>query len=223
MHGRVHPARDQFIYVRNAVNENDHQQVIALVTQLLELSPWSREFREIRADSYIAIGDILTAISDLRSVNRLTQDSTDGYYKISNLLYQMGHASDALKEIRECLKLDPEHKDCFPFYKKVKKVEKALSDANEFLENKEYDDCIQSTERALKHETELPMIIFNAKQLSCTCHVKAEKYSVAVGKCREAIELHKDPSVLCDRAEAYIETEMFDEGKFHRGIFEAIK
>lgn len=213
LHSRIHPAREQVIYVKNAVMHTDHQQVIEMVTQLLEISPWSRELRETRADSYIAIGDILAAISDLRSVNRLTQDSTDGYYKISNLLYQLGHASDALKEIRECLKLDPEHKDCFPFYKLVKKVEKALTDAHEFFENKEYDDCIRSTERALKYESEVPMIVFSAKQLSCTCHVKAEKYSAAIGQCREALELHKDPSVLCDRAEAYIETEMYDEGK----------
>lgn len=212
-HSRIHPAREQSIYVKNAVQHNDHQQVIALVTQLLEISPWSREYRETRADSYIAVGDILAAISDLRSVNRLTQDSTDGFYKISNLLYQLGHAMDSLKEIRECLKLDPEHKDCFPFYKKVKKVEKALSDAQDFLENKEYDECIRSTEKALKHESDVPMIIFSAKQLSCTCHVKAEKYSAAIGQCREALELHRDASVLCDRAEAYLETEMYDEGK----------
>lgn len=214
MHSRIHPAREQVIYVKNAVLHNDHQQVIALVTQLLEISPWSRELREIRADSYIAMGDILAAISDLRSVNRLTQDSTDGYFKISNLLYQLGHASDALKEIRECLKLDPEHSDCFPLYKKLKKVEKALTDAQEYLENKEYDDCIKSAERVLKHESDVPMITFSAKQLSCMCHVKAEKYGAAIGQCREALELHRDPSVLCDRAEAYVETEMYDEGKF---------
>lgn len=213
MHSRIHPAREQAIYVENAVTHNDHQQVIALVTQLLEISPWSRRHRETRADSYIAVGDVLAAISDLRSVNRLTQDSTDGYHKISNLLYQMGHASDALKEIRECLKLDPEHRDCFPFYKKVKKVEKALTDAQEFLENKEHDDCIRSIERVLKHESDVPMIVFSAKQLSCKCHVKAEKYTAAIGQCREALELHKDPSVLCDRAEAYLETEMYDEGE----------
>lgn len=213
LHSRIHPAREQVIYVQNAVVNDDHHQVIEMVTQLLEISPWAREFRETRSDSYIATGDILAAISDLRSVNRLTQDSTDGYFKISNLLYQLGHASDALKEIRECLKLDPEHKNCFPYYKTVKKVEKALTDAQEYLENKEYDECIRSCERVLKFESDVPMIVFSAKQLSCTCHVKAEKYSAAIGQCREALELHKDPSVLCDRAEAYVETDMFDEGK----------
>lgn len=212
---RIQPARDQYVYILEAIKYNNHAHAIQLMTQLLEISPWSKELREMRADSHIATGDILSAVSDLRSVNRLTQDSTDGYFKLSHLLYQIGHATDALKEIRECLKLDPEHKDCFPFYKKIKKVEKALSDAHQSLDSQEFEDCIDSTKKALKLETEIPMIIFSAKQLSCKCHVKAEKYSEAIGQCREALELQKDPNVLCDRAEAYVETDMFDDGKHY--------
>lgn len=214
LHSRLQPSRDQWIYVENAMAANDYQYSITLLTQLLEISPWSKLLRETRAECYIALNDILAAISDLRSVNRLSQDSTDGYFKISDLLYQLGHASDALKEIRECLKLDPEHKLCFPFYKKVKKVEKALVNAQEYLENKEYNDCIKSIDKALSSETEVPMIIFSAKQIACSCHLKGEMYTAAIKKCREALDIHKDPGVLCDRAEAYLESEMFDDGEF---------
>lgn len=212
-YSKVQPARDQYVYVMDSIQRNNHHHAIQLMTQLLEISPWSKQLREMRADSNIAVSDILSAISDLRSVNRLTQDSTDGFFKLSHLLYQLGHATDALKEVRECLKLDPEHKDCFPFYKKIKKVEKALTEAQQSLENGQYEDCIDSAKKALKLETEVSMIIFTAKQISCTCNVKAEKYSDAIGQCREALELQKEPNVLCDRAEAYMETDMFDDGK----------
>lgn len=214
LHSRIHPAREQMSYIYDLVANNNHRHAVQLITQSLEISPWSVKLREQRADSYIQEGDVLSAVSDLRSVNRLTQDNTDGYFKLAHLLYQLGHASDALKEIRECLKLDPEHRDCFPFYKKIKKVEKAMSDAQQNLDEQDYDDCIKAAEKILKLETDVAMIIFGAKQLSCKCHVKAEKYSAAIGKCREALELHKDPGVLCDRAEAYLESEMFDDGKF---------
>lgn len=213
-HSRIHPSREQMIYIEDAVRNANHQYAVQLMTQLLEISPWSRSLREMRADSYIAMGDILSAVSDLRSVNRLTQDSTDGYFKLSHLLYQLGHATDALKEVRECLKLDPEHKDCFPHYKKIKKVEKALSDAQASLESGDHESCIESAQKALRLETDIPMVIFSGKQQLCTCHVKAEKYSEAIGFCREALELQKDPNVLCDRAEAYVETDMFDDGRF---------
>lgn len=211
--GRIAPAREQVEQTRHIIDQGDYRTAVVLLTQLLEVSPWSVELRESRADCYINEQDILSAVSDLRSVNRLSQDSTAGYYRLSTLLYQLGHASDALKEIRECLKLDPEHGDCFPFYKKIKKVDKALSDAQTYLDENAFSDCITSAEKALKIEDEIPMIIFSANQLLCTCYRKDEQYTLAVRKCGEAIDLHKDPSVLCDRAEAYIETEMFDEGK----------
>lgn len=211
--GRLGPAREQEEQTKQIIGQQDYRTAIVLLTQLLEVSPWSISLRESRADCYIKEEDILSAVSDLRSVNRLSQDSTSGYYRLSTLLYQLGHASDALKEIRECLKLDPEHGDCFPFYKKIKKVDKTLSDAQTFLEENAFTDCIASAEKTLKLEDEIPMIIFSANQLLCTCYRKDEQYTLAIRKCGEAIELHKEPSVLCDRAEAYLETEMFDDGK----------
>lgn len=173
----------------------------------------STKFRESRAECYLNDNDVLAAVSDLRSVNLLSQDSTIGHYKLSKLLYKLGHAADALKEIRECLKLDPEHKDCFPFYKKVKRVEKLLSDAQEFIDEQHYSDCIAVASKITKFETEVPMILFEADRLQCKCLVKDEQYPKAIGKCKEALARQKDASILCDRADAYIETEMYDDGK----------
>lgn len=216
---RIQPARDQDEQTKYIIQQGDYAPAIVLLTQLLEISPWSTSLRESRADCYIKEGDFLSAVSDLKSVNRLSQDSTAGYYRLSTILYQMGDASDALKEIRECLKLDPEHKDCFPFYKKIKKVEKTLSDAQTYLEENSFSDCITSGEKALKLEDEIPMIIFSANQLLCTCYVKDEQYTMAIRKCGEALQQQKDPDVLCDRANAYLETEMFDDGKDEISIY----
>lgn len=41
--------------------------------------------------------DLFAAVSDIRSVNRLEQDSTEGYYELATLLYKLGHVSDSLK------------------------------------------------------------------------------------------------------------------------------
>jgi DnaJ family protein C protein 3 len=150
-------------------------------------------------------------VSDYRSVNRLSQDSTEGYFKLARILYELGHAADALKEIRECLKLDPEHKDCFPFYKKIKKVDKSLADAQQYLETNQHADCVKATEKVLKAENNVEMIIFSAKQLACSCLVKDEKFTEAIRTCREALDIYKDSNVLCDRAEALLGAEMYDD------------
>ena len=54
--------------------------------------------------------------------------------------------------IRECLKLDPEHKDCYPFYKKVKKVAKFLIAAQEAQNNQDWQECIDASQKILKNE-----------------------------------------------------------------------
>jgi len=51
------------------------------------------------------------------------------------------------REVRECLRLDPEHKDCFPHYKIVKKIDKLISDAQEDINSKDYQDCIDNANK----------------------------------------------------------------------------
>lgn len=132
-------------------------------------------------------------------------------FKLSKLLYEIGHAADALKEIRECLKLDPEHKLCFPFYKKIKKIDKFIADAENSKETNNFEDCLSSAEKILKNEKEVPMIIFSANQFLCNCNVKLDKFTDAITACNAALKLEKDPHTLCDLAEALIGEDMFDD------------
>lgn len=74
---RINPAREQMDLVHDVIAQGDHQTAVALLTQLLEISPWSSEIRELRGQSYLMVGDRLAAVSDFRSVNRLMQDGSD--------------------------------------------------------------------------------------------------------------------------------------------------
>ena len=63
---------------------------------------------------------------------------------------------------RECLKLDPEHKDCHPLYKKVKKVVKFLLSAKEASQEQGWEECIDSANKVLKNEPKIDNIRFHA-------------------------------------------------------------
>ncbi|EAT48083.1 AAEL000807-PA [Aedes aegypti] len=210
-YAQIDNARNQWAFCLDVLARGDYATAITLLTQMLEICPWSVEIRESRAQSYIRVGDRLSAVSDFRAVNRLSQDSTDGYYTLAKILYDLGDSGSALKEIRECLKLDPEHKDCFPLYKKIKKVDKIYTDAQKALEEQQYANCIEQTEKIVKLEPNIPMIVYNGKQLLCSCLVKDEQFTAAIGKCREALEIYQDPEIMCDRAEALIGAEMYDD------------
>lgn len=119
---RIAPAKERRDMAEYYYQQGDFNSAIGMLSDAIDTSPWAYELFERRADLHLENGDALAAVADLRASTKLQSDSTDGYFRLSNLLYQLGHASDALKSIRECLKLDPEHKRCFPFYKKIKKV-----------------------------------------------------------------------------------------------------
>lgn len=55
------------------------------------------------------------------------------------------------REVRDCLKLDPEHKDCFPHYKKVKKIDKFWNDIQDAINSQNYDTCVDSAQKVYSY------------------------------------------------------------------------
>lgn len=74
---RINNAREQLVLIHEYMNHGDHGTVVQLLTQMLELSPWCAEFREMRARSNLMIGDRISAVSDFKSAIRLQQDGSD--------------------------------------------------------------------------------------------------------------------------------------------------
>ena len=54
------------------------------------------ELREMRAESYVALGELGKATGELRQTVKMTPDNTKGYLRLSLLHYQMGEEDDSL-------------------------------------------------------------------------------------------------------------------------------
>lgn len=131
------------------VDIQDCHTAVGLLSNIIETCPWDPSLRRLRSECYMNLGDAQHAISDLRFATKLVMDDTDGLYRLSSLQYQLGEVEEALREIRECLKLDPEHKHCFPLYKKLKKIDKAMQDANAEGEKEEFAECATDIKKVL--------------------------------------------------------------------------
>lgn len=197
--------------IQDHLNWGSYEQAIELLTAILEHIPWDPQLREQRADAYLGMGNVIHAISDIRSCTKLTSDNTAGYYKLASLHYQLGEADESLAEVRECLKLDPEHKDCYPFYKKLKKVAKFLTASKEASQSESWDECVDSANKVLKNEPTIEMVRFHAHDRLCQCHLKAGDSSEARNSCSEALKIEDEPRIYCDRAETYLAEDMYDE------------
>jgi DnaJ family protein C protein 3 len=104
-------------------HDRDYRACIPLLDRLIDSCPWNVLYREQRASCFSFIGEPAKSIFDLKQLTILINDNTDGFLKISLLYYQLGDDEQSLSEIRECLKLDPDQKDCFSHYKKSEKIE----------------------------------------------------------------------------------------------------
>ncbi|XP_014481978.1 PREDICTED: dnaJ homolog subfamily C member 3 [Dinoponera quadriceps] len=208
---KLYPAREDMKDIDLLVRNGEHGAAVHHITRLIEVCPWSSDLRERRAESYLVLGDYMSAISDIRSTTKLLSDNTEGFFKLSTWLYRLGQVEEALKEIRECLKLDPDHKECFPFYKKIRKISKLLQDAEKASEDSRYEECVDSAGRVLKQEPDEQNVRFAAFHLLCKCHTGTSETTDAINNCQEALKIRKEPGVICDSAEAYLAAEMFDD------------
>uniref|UniRef100_A0A669CAL0 DnaJ (Hsp40) homolog, subfamily C, member 3b n=1 Tax=Oreochromis niloticus TaxID=8128 RepID=A0A669CAL0_ORENI len=169
------------------------------------ISPWDPESRELRAECYIRMGDPQKAIQDLTPTTRLRNDNRAAFLKLSKLHYSLGNHHESLNNIRECLKLDQDDKECFSHYKQVKKLSKQLDSAEELIQEGRHQEAIEKYESVMQTEPNVPYYTNLAKERICFCLVKIKSATEAIDVCSEAHQ--RDPrnaNVLRDRAEAYI-------------------
>ncbi|XP_076247266.1 dnaJ homolog subfamily C member P58IPK [Calliopsis andreniformis] len=208
---KIAPAQEDLRIVDKLMRNGDYTAAAQQLTRIIEICPWSAELRERRAECYEALEDYISAISDIRSTTKLQSDNTQGFLKLASLHYRLGQVEESLKEIRECLKLDPEHSKCFSFYKKIKQIAKLLTEAETAKEGNDHNKCIKSAESILRLEPSAVNVRFTAHQLLCKCYTETSEPSLAIKNCQEAVSIRKEPGVFCDKAEAYLAAEMFDD------------
>jgi len=208
----IDPLEQTLREIDDLMSYKNYQPAIDRLSEIVEHIPWNSHLRELRADAYLGMGNTIHAISEMRALTKLTTDNTEGYYKLSTLHYQLGEGEESLIQIRECLKLDPEHKDCYPFYKKVKKVAKFLASAQEAQNSQDWQECIASSQKILKNEPKIEKIRFHGYDKQCHCQLQEGSDATETRKsCDEALRITEEPRILCDRAEAYLAEDMFDE------------
>merc|ERR1711935_263377 len=212
MYVSIEPLQRSINEIQDFIMYKNYQPALDRLTEIVEHIPWDAKLRELRADAYLGVGNTMNAISEMRAMTKLTNDNTDGYFKLSTMHYQLGEGDESLQQIRECLKLDPEHKDCYPFYKKIKKVVKFLTAAQVAQDAQDWEECVTSANKVLKNEPKIEAMRFHGYDKLCNCHLQ-DGFDVdqSMQSCDAALRIREEPRILCDRAEAYLAEEMYDE------------
>uniref|UniRef100_A0AAY4DGG7 DnaJ homolog subfamily C member 3 n=1 Tax=Denticeps clupeoides TaxID=299321 RepID=A0AAY4DGG7_9TELE len=214
-HGQLKKADEiQRIVVeaRADFERKDYSTAIALLDKVIETCIWDVESRELRAECFIQLGEMGKAISDLKAASKLRNDNTQAFYKLSTIYYNLGDHEMSLNEVRECLKLDPDHKQCFSHYKQVKKLNKQILSAEELIQQQRYGEAVSKYESVMKTEPNVLQYRLTAKERICHCLSKDQQGAKGISVCSEVLK--SDPhnvKVLKDRAEAYLQDEQYEE------------
>ncbi|EYC38785.1 hypothetical protein Y032_0695g1597 [Ancylostoma ceylanicum] len=198
---------------RSFFERDDHHSAEYYLNKALEHLVWDPSLYRLRAKCLESRGEIRKAIADMRTLTKLVADSTDDFLKISHLYYGIGDVEESLSQIRECLKLNPDHKECFPFYKKVKKLAKMRESLNDAKQREDWMACLEKGQQILKYESKVLAIQMDTFRQLCKCNMEAGHIAEAIQQCTEVLTSSdpNDVDVLCDRAEAYLLDERYDE------------
>ena len=208
---QIAPLAENIENAKNMFENNMYTDAVHFLNQAIDVAPFHVELREMRAECYEQSGDYQKAATDLRSCTKLMNDNTAGLLKLSLLLYRMGDVEQSLNEIRQCLRLDPDHKSCKKHYTKVKKLAKQLAKAQQHSNEQNWEKCVSSLKAALKTESQVKSIQRIIEELFCKCRAKGGLEN-AVESCTAAlVDDERNSDTLCNRAEAYINQEQFQE------------
>ncbi|KAJ3592190.1 hypothetical protein NHX12_007318 [Muraenolepis orangiensis] len=171
-------------------HSQDYTNAAALFDAIIETCVWDVSSREIRAECFIQMGELGKAISDLKATSKLKSDNTKAFLQLSTIYYQQGDHDMSLTEVRECLKLDPDHKQCYT----------------------QYEEAVSKYEAVMQTEPNVPQFSHHAKERICHALAQSQQTSRAIEVCSEVLQADpQNAGVLKDRAEAYIQDERYEE------------
>ncbi|KAJ8393845.1 hypothetical protein AAFF_G00055740 [Aldrovandia affinis] len=190
----------------------DYASATATLDAVIETCAWDVASRELRAECFVQLGEMGKAIGDLKATSKLKNDNTQAFYQLSTIYYQLGDHDMSLSEVRECLKLDPDHKLCFSHYKQVKKLNKQILSAEELIQQQRYGDAAGKYESVMKTEPHVSHYTRQARERICHCLSQDKRATEAITLCSKVLK--SDPhnvNALKDRAEAFVQDEQYDE------------
>jgi len=182
----------------------DFAAAIDLASQAIEHAPSCEPLRMIRARSYLETGQTGEAIGDVTRATKLTSGNVEGYYLLAQLHFKTGARADALKQIRECVRLDADHKPAFKLYKKLKKLNKVLDKVDDNINKNRHAEAVKNIERAQELESEEYFYVDDFKTKLCQQKVKLGRFDLAKAACEDALAFNsRNVEALIARAEIY--------------------
>ncbi|KAJ3083276.1 DnaJ sub C member 3 [Quaeritorhiza haematococci] len=210
-------ARESARSAQAAINSKNYDQAIEHLAHCLSVSPHNIEFRMQRAEAYVEKGDFELAVGDFSRASTIKPDNTIALLKLSNLHVKLGEPTQALSSVRECLKYDPEHKQCKKTFKEIKKLDKSLKKMEEMSERRKWKDVLGVLQgnKGLIAEVEklgAKPLLKTLYEKMCQSFAELKEHDKSVTWCSKTLELDsQNLEALLYRAQSKMAQEEYEE------------
>lgn len=223
MYNKIEKLRDDIMNIQDLIQDHQYDVAINLLVPIVESIPYSTELLRLRASAFEKVGETRRAINDYTAIAKLDVDVAT-YLTIAKLCYNLGEIEESLNNVRECLKLDPDHKACMEFYKPTRKLNNHIKNMIDSKDSKDHDDCFSQGKNALKLLTnpkQQTPLIYSIQSVMCHCLSRAGDLNDGLKVCNQALENSNEggiegialnkAEVICDKADLVADKEDYSE------------
>ncbi|KAI8898124.1 hypothetical protein BC833DRAFT_526239 [Globomyces pollinis-pini] len=212
MHQNAQLAQENLMVLKENPSACDSEPL----NQILSIAPKFTDILLRRAQCHLLQNDIEMAVGDLSRVLKLHPNRFDVSLQLSKLYASIGELDRSIIAIKECLRQDPDQKECKAQFRSVKRFQKGFASLEE-LEKKAKSKSIMEkliAEEFLKEVEELGASPLKRKVygFACTANHRMRKFKDAADYCTKTLEIESaDLEARINRGETYLELEKFDE------------
>lgn len=224
MYNKIEKLKDEIMNVQDLFQDYQYDVSLNTLNPIVEVVPFNAELLKMRATAFEKVGEIRRAISDYKTIAKLSVDAAT-YLMIAKLCFRLGEVEESLNNVRECLKLDPDHKACMDFYKPTKKLNNHIQNMISSKDSKDNDDCHLQGKNALKilnkDAQKHSALTYSIKSVMCHCLSRAGDTIDGLKICDEALEYPQDEGIegiaidradlICDKADLLADKEEYSQ------------
>ena len=205
-------AFNAFSHLQN--NNNCDMENLNIV---LRSCPRFLEMLQRRAECLLKNDNIPEAINDYARYLRL-QPNNQLHLKLATLYITLGELDNSLGSVKECLRSDPDHKDCKKQFKTIKKLQKDFAALQESISKRKWTEATRMLfDEGLVQQVEA----YNANNLNkivylaaCQAYARMRQHDNCIKYCSKVLEIDSENlEARINRAQSHLTNQNFDQAK----------
>ncbi len=159
------------------------------------------------------------AIGDLARAMKIQPHENKFALQLAGLYFSIGEMESGLNAVKECLRQDPEHKECKKMFRRIKAVKKQLTALENLKQKKKWNAILSILfieEKFIEEIQDIGAAVLKKEvyMLACESYHWTKKHDNAITYCSKVLDINFDfMEARILRGESYLAKDEFEAAK----------